>query len=337
MLTFGTDVRVTGGRASLVTNALGARAADGRFTGQALVTGAAYAPATEYARWQLAGTLSAFGLSNDLPTVSTQLVAREYVGTSAQGAFIGAGGGGIARAQLWRPAYVGQAGVWWHVAEEQLVTTLSVTRASTVREVQTTSGTNQLTSPASYIDLSAGWQHERGPITLAVGGGLRAATSGAVASDGWGSASAAAWIAPRVALVGTIGRALEDIVRGVPRARYASLAFRVALQPHASVGQATPLLARGPRLTIVGDGLDGPRQIEVRADSASAVEIRGDFTQWESVALRRVDDVWRAGWAIEPGPHRIAVRVDGGVWRAPVNLPRVDDGFGGVVGLITVP
>ena len=63
----------------------------------------------------------------------------------------------------------------------------------------------------------------------------------------------------------------------------------------------------------------------------------GDFTQWQPIALAQTGDRWRAEQAIASGPHRVAVRIDGGDWRVPVNLPRVDDGYGGVVGLVTVP
>ena len=63
----------------------------------------------------------------------------------------------------------------------------------------------------------------------------------------------------------------------------------------------------------------------------------GDFTDWNPVALELAADVWRFDRAIAPGLHRIALRIDGGEWSAPVNLPRATDDLGGVVGLITVP
>ena len=74
-------------------------------------------------------------------------------------------------------------------------------------------------------------------------------------------------------------------------------------------------------------------------DSASSVEIMADFTAWEPVALARIPSggVWRLERPVEPGLHRIAVRIDGGQWNVPTNLPRVSNGFGGTVGLVTVP
>jgi hypothetical protein len=62
-----------------------------------------------------------------------------------------------------------------------------------------------------------------------------------------------------------------------------------------------------------------------------------DFTDWAPIDLTRAGDVWRVELAIAPGLHRVAIRIDGGAWTAPANLPRVTDDLGGVVGLVAVP
>jgi hypothetical protein len=92
----------------------------------------------------------------------------------------------------------------------------------------------------------------------------------------------------------------------------------------------------GPRITVerLSDDL---LRIDVRADNASRIEIMGDFTNWSPVVLVPNDNVWRLERAISPGPHRIAIRIDGGPWIVPVNLPRIEDDLGGTVGIITVP
>jgi hypothetical protein len=46
---------------------------------------------------------------------------------------------------------------------------------------------------------------------------------------------------------------------------------------------------------------------------------------------------WSITRAISPGTHRIAIRVSGGGWMVPPNLPRVADDFGGEVGIVIVP
>jgi hypothetical protein len=77
--------------------------------------------------------------------------------------------------------------------------------------------------------------------------------------------------------------------------------------------------------------------IVLHVDSASRVELMADFTEWETVALERSGNEWRLLCEVPAGLHRIAIRIDGGEWIAPPGLPRAADGFGGVVGLITVP
>jgi hypothetical protein len=270
-------------------------------------------------------------------------MVREYVGDAKSGVFVGAGGAEIVRNRLWRPALVAQTGGWWRRGPDQLLATVSAT--STVAEEHENFpayGDYTVTHQAAYADISSVWQHEQSILTVALVGGLRAGFRGVSSMDGWGSATADAWVAPRVALVGALGRALGDVVRGVPPTRYATVSLRVALQPRATpLGRPSSTAPRGARLVVAKGGDSSGHAIEVQVDSASSVEIMADFTSWQPVALSRAAgagaDVWRLERSLEPGPHRIAVRIDGGEWSVPSNLPRVSNGFGGMVGVITVP
>jgi hypothetical protein len=156
------------------------------------------------------------------------------------------------------------------------------------------------------------------------------------------SASATWWVTPRVAVVAGAGRALEDIIRGVPTTRYTSLALRVALRerPRALFApRRAPVDATAPSLVAVRVS-GGSHMLRVRVTTASSVEMMADFTDWQPVTLDRnaaTRDEWIMTRAISPGTHRVALRIDGGAWTVPVNLPRVDDDFGGTVGLVTIP
>jgi hypothetical protein len=342
VFTAGADLRWLAPRTSLSASALAALASDGRGTGQALIVGALQAPPAQFARWEIAGSASAYGLTNDLPTTSLQLMAREYVGGGLRGVFVGAGGAGIVRNQLWRAAVVGQTGGWWRRGVDQFLGTLSATTAEAESHQNFPDfGDFMFTERVVYADLSSGWRRDDRSYSITAAGGLRAGFRGVSALDGWGSMTGEWWVTPHAALVAGVGRGLADVLRGVPPTRYATVALRVALQPRASVvlRAASPPMA-GPRLVVAPASEPTLRTIEVHALGASMVEIMADFTSWEPVALTRSDpssDVWRIERPIEPGPHRIAVRMNGGEWSVPANLPRVSNGFGGVVGLITIP
>jgi len=68
------------------------------------------------------------------------------------------------------------------------------------------------------------------------------------------------------------------------------------------------------------------------------VEVAGDFTDWQPVALRRAgEDMWESVLRIPSGVHRVNVRIDGGSWTAPAGTARAEDEFGGEVGIVAVP
>jgi len=342
VFTAGADLRWLAPRGSVSSSALAALASDGRGTGQVLIVGALQGPPAQFAHWEVAGSASAYGLTNDLPTTSVQLMAREYVGGALRGVFVGAGGAGILRNQLWRPAVVGQTGGWWRRGVDQFLGTISAT--TTIAEAHQNFpgfGDFMLTERAVYADFSSGWRRDERSYSITAAVGLRAGFRAVSAVDGWGSMTGEWWVTPHAALVAGVGRGLADVIRGVPPTRYATVALRVALQPRVSLVllPAVPPMA-GPRLVVAPGSEPNQRTIEVHALGASAVEIMADFTSWEPVALTRGDEsseVWRVERSIEQGPHRIAVRLNGGEWRVPANLPRVSNGFGGSVGLITVP
>jgi hypothetical protein len=140
---------------------------------------------------------------------------------------------------------------------------------------------------------------------------------------------------PRTALVLSVGRTLDDPVRGVPQTTFASVALRVSAEAHETIARRRPLLP-GARISV--QRVDGSRQrLEIRGIRGVRVEVMGDFTDWMPVPLEQAGDVWRLEKVLVPGLHRLALRVDGGEWIAPVNIPHATDDLGGVVGLITVP
>lgn len=91
-----------------------------------------------------------------------------------------------------------------------------------------------------------------------------------------------------------------------------------------------------PRLEIGSGGDSLPVRVHVAA--ASSVELRGDFTDWEPVPLRRVDaTVWEARLPVAPGVHRVMIRINQGAWLPPAGTRPERTEFGDLVGLVLVP
>ena len=152
----------------------------------------------------------------------------------------------------------------------------------------------------------------------------------------WGL-SASRSIAPSLALVAAAGRAGSDPVTSVPGARYFALGLRL------KVGSPVlaPLPAAAARTTAapfrIGPAVAAGREIVIQAADARAVELAGDFTDWKPVALQRWgEDGWRALLPISPGLHRLAIRIDGGAWRAPPGTRPIASEFGGEVAEVVV-
>jgi hypothetical protein len=152
----------------------------------------------------------------------------------------------------------------------------------------------------------------------------------------WGL-SASRDLAPTLALVAAAGRAGSDPVTSVPGARYLAVGLRLKVGAPA----APPLPAR-PAVDAsapfrIGPALAAGREIVVQAPRAQSVELAGDFTDWKPVSLSRWGpDSWRTLLAIPPGLHRLAIRIDGGAWRAPPGTRPVESEFGGQIAEVIV-
>jgi 1,4-alpha-glucan branching enzyme len=101
-----------------------------------------------------------------------------------------------------------------------------------------------------------------------------------------------------------------------------------------------PRLPGGVRPTAAAFQVDddhGGRRLRVRVPSARSVELAGDFTNWQPIALKQGDtDEWEVTLPIAPGVHRLAIRVDGDRWTTPPGVVTVADEFQGTVGVIVV-
>ncbi len=203
-----------------------------------------------------------------------------------------------------------------------------------------------------YLDLVGAVRWTIGPADLEARAGAR---PWAESPGGVGDAIAAAFaeVAAEVRLSGrwalslSGGRYLSDPVRRVLAATHVSGGLRVRLggPPSPAVTVSGSGVRRGSRISaevsaarLEVAGAGSVRVIRVEARGARTVELMGDFTDWEPVALVRVaSSVWELQRPLAPGVHRVNVRIDGGRWLVPAGTRVEENEFGGVVGVVVVP
>jgi hypothetical protein len=331
--TFGVNASTSGARWDFASSGLAARTSVDRWTAQELAAGTLRNDPFANRQWNLTGYVSGFSASNERSTVAAELMAQTQFGGRALGASVGVGAGVYAHdgaASLGRL----QTDAWASTSADRFLAEVSA--VATKAAVWVPFGT--ALRPLSYSDLSASWRHEYTGVSFGATAGIRAGFQGASRSDEWASADATVWFTSRAALVASIGRTLEDAVRGVPRTRYVSVAIRLAAQPHARMALTPRHESAGVHIRV--DPAAGARRrftVDGTLPTTRRVELMADFTDWTPVVLDHSGDAWLTERSVTPGLHRMAIRIDGGEWIAPANLPHVTDDLGGIVGLITVP
>ena len=198
--------------------------------------------------------------------------------------------------------------------------------------------------PAIYGTKQVHDDHTFGDATLRISGmlmyfgvdgqaGAGIATGGRVRS--YGSLILTRWISPGFALTG--GVVVQPPEPGAISGRTGGLlGIRLAPGPH-----LFPHFVNAPKVGASSCSVqitDGAARIEVRAPSASHVELSGDFTRWTPVTLERgKGDRWMLTARLSPGIHRFVVRVDGGSWLPAPGLPQTVDSYEGTVSVIVAP
>jgi hypothetical protein len=332
-LAFGGAADWLGERAAFRSSALAARTSSDRWTLQGLAAASLLDARSGLVRWELDGLASAFSATNDNSTLSAELMPRLHVGSADAGAAVGAGGGALFHNGSAKRLLHAQLDGWRTAEADQFLGEISIVSTSLARPSYVPGeqiGYDRL----RYADALAGWRRDARGVSLGALGGIRADMQAGRRVDAWASIDATIWMASHTAIVVGAGRTLEDVVRGVPRTRFASVALRFTPQVHSALRRRVGMT--GPQLMVERTS-DATVRLEVRGAVGSQVEIMSDFTNWKPIALEHTGSVWRGDRIVAPGLHRIALRIDGGEWIVPSNVQRATDDLGGVVGLITVP
>ena len=175
-------------------------------------------------------------------------------------------------------------------------------------------------------------------LGMAVDAGDRVVQGGALAGPRrWLSGSVSVKMLRALFLVSRAGYEPADPIRGTPGATSVSVSLRVVAGRGSRAGSLN--LVRSPTGTMVSRPLsEGRRLITMSIRAATSVELMGDFTGWRPVRMTPDSDGrWKLIALVAPGSHRVNVRVNGGAWGVPPDLPAQDDDFDGRVGILLVP
>jgi hypothetical protein len=155
-----------------------------------------------------------------------------------------------------------------------------------------------------------------------------------------GGTLAAIWSpTPPIQLIAHGGRQLADLVRGIPQANYVGLTARWLVNARRSNAHATQTSGNARAAEARLDERDGRTEVVLRVDAPddATVEVATSATEWKPQRLTREGSAFNMRLTLSSGMHRIAVRVNGGEWRAPRGLVAASDDFGGAAGLVVIP
>jgi hypothetical protein len=298
--------------------------------------------ASERTPWQTeAGMVAAaFGSSLLARGGSFSGFARERLSLDWGGVWAGGAFGGTSRDNIPSHSSSLDLGAWMRQGDFEF--TASATRMRSDDDALLEAEGIFFVSPdASWYyltDATADVRFEHGPVVIDASGTWRSGGAGVTTAIAQAAyyASATWTFSPRFALAVGTGRQLADPVRGVPDVQITSVVLHVSIVP-ARAGEAPAVSRASSYATVTPKSSGALMVVRVIADDSSRVEVAGTFSDWKPVPLTRTAEGWEAEIALPPGRHRVAVRFNGGPWKAPAGTAHIRDEFGGEAGLVVVP
>jgi hypothetical protein len=180
-----------------------------------------------------------------------------------------------------------------------------------------------------YTDVGAGVTLDRGRVIAAFWAVGR--VSGVYGSTAAASGAVQVFVAPSIAFEFGGGSYLAEPYQGFPRAGYVTAGVRLHARRRSLSSAAARSLPLVP--ARVGDTL----LVRFHLGGAAAVAIAGDWNAWTPAPLRRLaKGRWEGVLSLPPGLYHFNLLVDGKQWVVPSGVTTVDDGFGGLVGVLVV-
>lgn len=264
------------------------------------------------------------------------LFARQHFVGVEQGAYAGFGRGRTSRDGIESDSWSLNAGAWRRFG--MLYVSAAVARfTSGDWPLLLASGVvrNPDTERYELLDKSATLQVRNGPHDFTMSLTARDGIGSTQASFRALTASGTLQVTERLALLASAGRQLADPLRGLPQADLVTVSARWSFGPQPLPVMQRSAIARAEVSRLSGGG--GELVVRIFASDTLLVDVAGDFSQWQPVPLQREGSFWVARVQLAPGKYRVAVRANLGPWRAPRNLARVRDDFGGEAGIVVIP
>jgi hypothetical protein len=260
---------------------------------------------------------------------------RQRIAVGDGGVFAGGSLAQTTRDGFYAHATLVEAGGWYRFGN--LVASASLGRRRTDDEPLMIASGIFLSRPALSYDLTdanVAAHFESGRFSLDASQTWRGG-SGATSTSQSALFWTAGWeLTSRVGVQLNGGRQLADPAHGSPDATLYSAVLRYTLRTPPSDIAGTNIKSSS-RLLPTPDGT--LLSVVVSAPDSVTVEIAGSFSGWDPVPLQKTPSGWQMQVILKPGRYRVAIRYDGGAWRAPGNLGRVKDDFDGESGIIIVP
>lgn len=204
-----------------------------------------------------------------------------------------------------------------------------------------------------HVDVSGAlrWTASRVGLEARVGARPWAAAAerpGGARTGLWGELSALVPVSSRISLALGGGSYPSDPLRRVLGARYINAGCRLALigadrSPALPMPAAVAAVRTNTNVESTSRGqlelarVGSQHALHVHVADATSVELMGDFTDWQTLPLARIGEgIWEIQLKLEPGVHRLNIRIDGGRWLVPAGARPEQDEFGGVVGVVVV-
>jgi hypothetical protein len=184
----------------------------------------------------------------------------------------------------------------------------------------------------THPEANAALTYTRGPADLTLWAGLRRSPfAGAGLDEEWAGASASIWVTEHAALVASGGRYSADVLQGLPGGSFVSVGLK--LTPR----RVRPIPVSAPAPIVYSLEAARTGGVGFRLGTAERVEVAGDWNGWVPEPLTRdASGRWVVPGTLEPGVYRFNLWVDGERWVVPEEVPSIEDGFGGRVGLLIV-